>query len=100
MLTGRMDRGDLAEGGARHATDPRAWRRRDRVPGGRPARCGRWLALALSLFGAIPAQAGGWGGDYEPGEWLIMTLVSNHEGYREAEKLAVGCSEQSLFVER
>jgi hypothetical protein len=99
-VTGRMDRANLAEGGARHAADPRARRRRGRVPDGRPARCGPWLALALSLLGAIPAQAGGWEGDYEPGEWLIMTLVANHEGYREAEKLAVGCSEQALFVER
>jgi len=54
----------------------------------------------LSLVGAMPAQAGNWEGDYEPGEWLIMMLVVNHQGYLEAEKLAVGCSEQVLFVER
>jgi hypothetical protein len=71
-----------------------------RVPGSRRPRCVLWLALALSLLGAVPARAGDWEGDYEPGEWLIMTLVANHEGYREAEKLAVGCSEQALFVER
>lgn len=59
-----------------------------------------WLALVLSLAGAMPAQAGNWEADYEPGAWFITMLVVNREGYREAEKLAVGCSAQTLFVER
>src|SRR5262245_36574120 len=57
-------------------------------------------ALMLAVGAAMPAQADGWEADYEPGEWLVMALVVNHEGYREAEKLAVGCSDHILFVER
>jgi len=95
-----MDRMDPSEGGVRYAADPKARRRRGRILGGRATPCALWLALALSLIGAMPAQAGSWEGDYEPGEWSIMMLVVKHEGYREAEKLAVGCSERALFVER
>ena len=68
--------------------------------GGRFARI--WLVpiVVLTVAGMAPARAGDWTGDFNPGEWRIATLEVSRSDYLEAEKVAVGCSEGVLFVER